>query len=173
MDVVLADYDGSADTSRSEVVATVAAAWLLMHDGLLITPRNLERSHEHLLTHFLGSGPQGRRSPLPAEAGVVLARAGVDELVAMVCRTYRKADPVAGEYAAAFSALALELAPLAAAIQLGRTPCQERAKELLREAGLFQEAGRKDAPVTLTMVKDRVVSVLTPAAVRTEYCRIM
>lgn len=164
MEVALLFPEPDEPTSRSEVIAFVAAAWLRAQSVPLCTRDQLATSIEHLITHFLGSGP-GNRGGTPPGASGVLKRAGIEASIAAACRSFRKADPIAGEYAVAFASLALELAPLAAAIQTSRTPCQERARELLIGAGLFQDSCHRDAPVNLTMVKDRVVSALTPFAI--------
>lgn len=152
-------------TSRSAQLYAVADAWVASQPILGITVPNLAKSLDHLVTHFLASGPANRGHALPGGALDLYSRTGVNPLDAAVCRSFAKRADIAESFGVVFRTLATELAPLAAAVQLARTPCQERAIELSREAGLYREAGSQEAPITLEKVKDRIVSVLTPLAV--------
>lgn len=150
-------------TTRETVTDQVAAGWLATHQELDVPATTLAKTLQQLLTEVFATGHQRRREALSEHAVSLLKLIGTDATEFAPARTFAvKADMPVG-YARTFGLLAAVLAPLAAAIQLARTPVADAAEELAKRGELFATAGSTGL-ITRPQLRGFVVARVRPHA---------
>ena len=115
--------------NRAEATAAVTSGWLQAHPEFHVTENDLSKFVQQLLTELMQTGRQRRGGRPDAHAQSLLAQCGIADFGAARTATIRGDIP--RDEALAFGRLAELLAPLAAAIQLARTPVADAAADLL------------------------------------------
>lgn len=122
-------------TTRTAVTDRVAAEWLAAHPQTAVTPANLSKTLQQLLTEVFMTGRQRGRGRLSAYALSLLRAAEVDSTEFSSARTFSKTSDMPADHAEAFGRLSWLLAPLAAAIQLTRSRLADAAFGVLQLRG--------------------------------------
>lgn len=143
--------------TRGAVTAEVTSGWLKAHPDLDVTGKDLAKFVQQLLTELLQTGRQRGGARLAEHARSVLRRAGINADDFGAARTVTIWGDMPREEALAFGRLAELLAPLAAAIQLARTPVADAAARQLA-------ADHPGSRLTRRELRGFVVSQLRPHA---------
>lgn len=130
-DAIAARPAASPLWTRAEATAEVAESWVRAHAEYDITVNDLAKFTQQLLTELLQTGRQRGRGRLAGHAQSVLRAAGIDVEAFATARTATIRGDVPREEALAFGRLAELMAPLAAAIQLARTPVADAAARVV------------------------------------------
>lgn len=150
-------------TTRETVTAQVATGWLALHQELDVPATTLAKTLQQLLTEVFATGHQRRREALSEHAVSLLDLIGTDATEFAPARTFAVKADMPVEYGRTFGLLAAVLTPLAAAIQLARTPVADAAEELAKRGELFALAGSTGL-ITRPQLRGFVVARVRPHA---------
>lgn len=122
---------GTELTTRDDVVDRVAAGWLLAHPEVKVTPVNLAKTTQQLITEIFDTAGRRQRRALTGHAVAVLHAAGLAARDFAPVRSFSKSADMSAAYGAMIGAVAAVLAPVAAAVELARIPVTNAAARRL------------------------------------------